>query len=89
MVKNDEEKITYQELDQAAGTLPDHLDEMNLKGERALMLYPPGLDFIKALFGCFYAGVIAVPAYPPQKNRSLERISLHGHRFRCKDCPNH
>ena len=40
------------------------------------MLFPPGLEFIKALYGCFYAGVIAVPAYPPRKNRSLDRIKI-------------
>ena len=37
-------------------------------GERALLLYPPGLDFIAAFFGCLYAGVVAVPAYPPRAN---------------------
>ena len=30
-----------------------------------LLLYPPGLEFVAALFGCFYAGAIAVPTYPP------------------------
>ena len=43
-------------------------------GERALLLYPPGLDFITAFFGCLYGGVIAVPVYPPRRNRSLGRI---------------
>ncbi len=43
-------------------------------GQRALLLYPPGLDFIAAYFGCLYAGVIAVPVYPPRKNRSMLRI---------------
>ncbi len=71
-----EEKINYKDLDQAAREISDQLSTMKLRGERALMLYPPGLDFIKALYGCFYAGVIAVPAYPPRKNRSLERIRL-------------
>jgi acyl-CoA synthetase (AMP-forming)/AMP-acid ligase II len=69
-----EEKITFRELHLAAERLADELIKLNMSSERALMLYPPGLDFIKALFGCFYAGVIAVPAYPPRKNRSLDRI---------------
>ncbi len=44
-------------------------------GERALLLYPPGLDFIAAFFGCLYAGVVAVPAYPPRPNdRSQPRL---------------
>ena len=50
------------------------LQMLGLEGERALLLYPAGLDFIAAFFGCLYAGVVAVPAYPPRKNRSLSRI---------------
>jgi acyl-CoA synthetase (AMP-forming)/AMP-acid ligase II len=72
--EDDEERITYKELDQAATSIAKRLTDMNLKGERALMLFPPGMEFVKALYGCFYAGVISVPAYPPRKNRSLERI---------------
>ncbi len=72
--EDDEERITYYELDRAAREIASALMALNMKGERALMLYPGGIDFIKALFGCFYAGIIAVPAYPPRKNRSLERI---------------
>lgn len=74
--ENDEARITYQELDLAALTVARRLAEMNFAGERAILLFPPGLEFKKTLFGCFYAGVIAVPAYPPRKNRSLERIRL-------------
>ncbi len=72
--EDDEERITYLELDRAARKIAAGLIALNMKGERALMLYPGGIDFIKALFGCFYAGIIAVPAYPPRKNRSVERI---------------
>ena len=45
-----------------------------LVGERVLLLYPAGLEFIAAFFGCLYAGVVAVPVYPPRRNRSLNRI---------------
>src|SRR5690606_9862734 len=38
------------------------------------MLYPSGLEFVEAFFGCLYAGVIAVPAYPPRKNQKLGRL---------------
>lgn len=71
-----EEVITYKELDHAARAIASGLIALNMKGERALMLYPGGMDFIKALYGCLYAGIIAVPAYPPRKNRSLERLRL-------------
>jgi acyl-CoA synthetase (AMP-forming)/AMP-acid ligase II len=72
--EDDEERITYRELDQAARAIAEKLAESSARGERALMLFPPGLEFVKSLYGCFYAGIIAVPAYAPRKNRSLERI---------------
>ena len=34
-------------------------------GDRALLVYPPGLDFARALVGCIAAGVLPVPVYPP------------------------
>ena len=43
-------------------------------GERALLLYPPGLEFVEAFLACLAAGVIAVPAYPPRRNRKSERL---------------
>src|SRR5688572_27403906 len=45
-----------------------------MSGQRALLLYPPGLDFVAGFFGCLYAGAIAVPAYPPRRNRYMDRI---------------
>ena len=50
------------------------LMSLGLSGERALLLYPAGLDFIAGFFGCLYAGVVAVPVYPPRRNRSMARI---------------
>ena len=49
----------------------------NLKpyhGKRALLFYSSGLAFLEALFACFYAGVIAVPAYPPRRNHNFDRL---------------
>jgi len=71
---NDEDIITYRQLDEAAREIAGRLCKLNSKGERALMLFPPGTAFIKSLYGCFYAGIVAVPAYAPRKNRSLDRI---------------
>ena len=66
--------LTYFQLDRQARVIAAHLQSLNLAGERALLLYPSGLEFISAFFGCLYAGVIAVPAYPPRPNRSFQRI---------------
>ena len=69
-----ETHLSYDELDQKARSIAAYLQSFNAAGERVLLLYPPGLDYIAAFFGCLYAGAIAVPAYPPRRNRSLERL---------------
>src|SRR4029453_8761335 len=69
-----ERPITYAQLDQKARTVAAALQAMNLAGERVLLLYPPGLQFIVSFFGCLYAGAIAVPAYPPRSNQHLSRL---------------
>ncbi|MDR2756309.1 MAG: aminotransferase class I/II-fold pyridoxal phosphate-dependent enzyme [Planctomycetaceae bacterium] len=61
-------------LDQSARRIAAWLQQQNMFGQRVLLLFPPGLDFIAAFFGCLYAGAIAVPVYPPRKNRSILRI---------------
>lgn len=66
------EEWTYVEVDRRARSIAAHLRKELRTGDRALLLFPPGLDFIAAFFGCLYAGVIAVPAYPPDPTR-LER----------------
>jgi len=68
-------RMTYGELDRQARLIAARLSRRVPAGMPVLLLYPSGLDFIAALFGCLYAGVIAVPAYPPRSaRRSTERI---------------
>src|SRR5215216_1201388 len=69
--------LTYRELQRRARAIGAALRFAGAKGERALLLYPTGLDFIEGFFGCLYAGVVAVPAYPPhfaKFNRTLPRL---------------
>jgi amino acid adenylation domain-containing protein len=68
-------RLSYGDLDRRAAAIASALRETVPPGERALLLYPQGLDFIVAFFGCLYAGVVAVPAYPPRPNdRSRSRL---------------
>src|SRR5438045_3456066 len=71
-------RLTYGDIDRKAGAVAAALREHGVRaGDRALLLYSPGLDFIPAFVGCLYAGVIAVPAYPPnpvQLARTLPRL---------------
>ncbi|MEM6610977.1 MAG: fatty acyl-AMP ligase [Cyanobacteria bacterium P01_C01_bin.72] len=66
--------LTYLQLDQGARRVAAQLQAQGLTGKRALLLYPAGLDFLVAFFGCLYAGVIAVPVYPPRRNQNLSRL---------------
>ncbi|MFN6568069.1 fatty acyl-AMP ligase [Dendronalium sp. ChiSLP03b] len=68
------EKLTYGELHLRSQAIAASLQSLNAAGERALLLYQPGLEFIAAFLGCLYAGVIAVPAYPPRQNQNLSRL---------------
>jgi len=70
----EEARLTYGELDQNARAIAAYLQSLEAEGERGLLLYPPGLDFISAFFGCLYAGVVAIPAYPPRRNQNLLRL---------------
>ncbi|NBD17971.1 MAG: amino acid adenylation domain-containing protein [Cyanobacteria bacterium] len=67
-------RITYRELDYSSRTIAIQLQEMELSANRALLLYPVGLDYLIAFLGCLYAGVVAVPAYPPRNRRNTPRI---------------
>ncbi|HEY1353968.1 MAG TPA: AMP-binding protein, partial [Ktedonobacteraceae bacterium] len=72
--ETEEASLTYAQLDRQARAVAASLQAHTRPGERALLLYQPGLDYIAAFLGCLYAGVIAVPAYPPSSLRSFPRI---------------
>ena len=70
-------ELTYEALRRAAYAYAARLKESGHRGERVLLLYPPGLEFIQAFYGCMVAGAIAVPAPPPnplKPKRSLDRL---------------
>lgn len=71
LTEHEEEKdvLTYGELHSRALAVANQLRQRCQPGDRALLLFPPGLDFIVAYFGCLYAQVIAVPVNPPRRNR--------------------
>src|SRR5262249_13177345 len=72
-----EATLTFAELDLRARAIATTLENLALRGRRALLLYAPGLEYIAAFFGCLYAGVVAVPVYPPDSarlRRTLTRL---------------
>ncbi len=60
-----EEAISRRDLLAGAAGIGERLGA-SAAGERALLLYPSGLEFIKAFLGCLMAGTIAVPTFPPR-----------------------
>jgi acyl-CoA synthetase (AMP-forming)/AMP-acid ligase II len=62
--------LSYRELDLRARTIAAALQAEAGFGDRAVLLFPSGADYVAAFFGCLYAGVIAVPAYPPESAKS-------------------
>jgi acyl-CoA synthetase (AMP-forming)/AMP-acid ligase II/alkylation response protein AidB-like acyl-CoA dehydrogenase/acyl carrier protein len=72
--ENECSHLTFGQLWQESLIIAASLQASGLAGERALLLYPPGLDFITAFLGCIMASVTAVPAYPPRQNQNLRRL---------------
>lgn len=65
--------LDYAEVDRRARLIGARLDAAGAAGERALILHAPGPEYVASLLGCLYAGVIAVPAYPPTP-RTMARL---------------
>lgn len=68
--------LSYRDLDQRARTIAAALQGRASFGDRAVLLFPSGPDYVAAFFGCLYAGVIAVPAYPPESARQQHQERL-------------
>jgi len=57
----DGDQLTYRELDTRARSIGAALQGLGAAGTRVLVVCRPGLDGIAGIFGCWYAGAIAVP----------------------------
>ena len=72
--ESQESRLTYCELERRALAIAAHLQSHLSPGERVLLLYPPGIDFPAAFFGCLCAGMVAVPTNLPSSNRFLANL---------------
>jgi acyl carrier protein len=66
--------VTYAELDRKARAVAASIAGSATPGDRALLMYPAGLEFVTAFMGCLYAGVVPVPLNPPRSNRHIGRV---------------
>lgn len=67
------EALTFGQLDRRVHGLAARFSKNASPGDRAMLMYPPGLEFIEAFLACLATGIIAIPAYPPRPNRKAER----------------
>ena len=71
---NENESLTFHQLETRSKALGSEFQRTGDKGDRILLLFPPGLSYVASIFACFYSGFIAVPAYPPRRNQKLNRL---------------
>ncbi len=65
---------TYRQLEQRSIQIARRLSEHAEPGDRVLLVFPPGLDYIASFYGCLYAGMIAVPTYAARLTRSTSKL---------------
>src|SRR5690606_17209991 len=71
-------EFSYAALDYQARRVAAELQARGLSGERAVLLFQPGAEYIFAMIGCWYAGVTSVPIFAPRMNASFERVRTIG-----------
>ncbi len=72
--EEEEGRLSWGDLDRLSRQIAVRILRDSDPGDRVLLLYPTGLDFIAAYMGCLYAGVIPVPCYPPSRQRPDRRL---------------
>lgn len=68
----EEAVLTFRKLHDAASALAARLTMAARPGDRAILVFPPGLEFMVAFFGCLIAGIIAVPMMMPRRNSARD-----------------
>lgn len=69
--EDDEVSVSFGALDRQAASIAAVLQTKLPREARVLLVFDSELQFIAAFLGCLYAGMVAVPAYPPRRNQSL------------------
>jgi|GEM_PF-293209 len=72
--ETEDDSITFAQLDLRVKSIAAELQQVTRPGDRALLMFAPGIHYIAAFLACLYAGVVAIPAYPPRNKRYLGRF---------------
>lgn len=71
---NEKETITYQQLNIEICRLAAYFQKLGIEGERVILAYPTGLEYIIAYFAVIFAGGIAVPVFEPRQSSHFARL---------------
>jgi acyl-CoA synthetase (AMP-forming)/AMP-acid ligase II len=75
----EERNLSYADLDRQARAVAAKLQTLAKRGDRVLLFFAPGLEYVVGFYACQYAGMIAVPAYPPdlmRLDRTFNRLQV-------------
>lgn len=72
--ENETSSFNFHQLDRRARAIGAALQQTGCVGQPVILAHPPGLEYVAALMGCFYAGSIATPVYPPRSSRHESRL---------------
>lgn len=72
--KDEKESINYQHLHDEICRLAAYFQQLGIKGERVVLAYPTGLEYIVAYFAVIFAGGIAVPVFEPRQSAHFARL---------------
>ena len=64
--------LTFRQLHDAANAVAKRLTAVAKPGDRALLVFPSGLESVIAFFGCLIARVIAVPMMVPRRQSARD-----------------
>ncbi|QHP66041.1 amino acid adenylation domain-containing protein (plasmid) [Bradyrhizobium sp. LCT2] len=79
------ESLTYAQLDRRARAVAALLQSHGLSGQCVALVLPSGLDYPASLFGCMYAGALAVPVFPPRIGLGVPDRTTRRLRAICSD----
>ena len=72
--EEEQAEYTYGSLLKHVRELASGLAATTAAGDRAILLFSPGLSFLVTCLACFYAGIVVVPLYPPRNSRHWDRL---------------
>lgn len=68
------QECTFAEFVQQVREIAQNLRQVAVRGDRAVLMGSFGIDYLQVFLACLHEGVIAVPAYPPRRNRKDVRL---------------